>query len=64
MSSADLMRVHAILSYTSTVKILNRDGPSTDPWEIPLVTDNQLDLTPFTTTGWAQSSSFLPGERL
>jgi len=32
------------------IKILNRTGPSTEPWETPLATGHQLDLTPFTTT--------------
>ncbi|KAK4830413.1 hypothetical protein QYF61_010944 [Mycteria americana] len=38
-------------------KILNRTGPSTEPWRTLLVTVHQLDLTPFTTTLWAQPSS-------
>ena len=38
----------------SSIKVLNRTGPSTNPWEIPLI--SQLDLTPFPTTLWAQPS--------
>ncbi|KAK4818988.1 hypothetical protein QYF61_022819 [Mycteria americana] len=41
----------------SLIKIFNRTGPSTEPWGTPLVTSHQLDLTPFTTTLWAQPSS-------
>ncbi|KAK4809529.1 hypothetical protein QYF61_015365 [Mycteria americana] len=41
----------------SLIKILNRTGPSTEPWGTPLVNGRHLDLTPFTTTLWAQPSS-------
>ena len=52
-------------SSRSSVKILNRTGPSTDPWGTPLVTGRQLDLTPFATTLWAQpSSQFLTQPRV
>jgi len=30
--------------------MLNKTGPNTERWGSPLVTDHQLDLTPFTTT--------------
>ena len=30
--------------------MLNKKGPNTEPWETPVVTVCQLDLTPFTTT--------------
>ena len=50
MSSANFQRVYSILSPRSSVKILNRTGPGTDPWGVPLLTGCKLDLTPFTTT--------------
>jgi len=40
-------------SSRSSIKILNRTGPSTDSWGTPLVTGCQLDLTSFTTILWA-----------
>jgi len=55
--SAYLLRVHLIPSSKSSVKILNRAGPNTDPWGTPLVTEHQMVLNPFTTTLWAQPSS-------
>ncbi|KAK4823665.1 LOW QUALITY PROTEIN: hypothetical protein QYF61_005017 [Mycteria americana] len=57
VSSANLLRVHSIASSRSLIKILNRTGPSTEPWGTPLVTSCQVDLTPFTTTLWARPSS-------
>ncbi|KAM9656645.1 uncharacterized protein ACIBXB_008917 isoform 1-T1 [Morphnus guianensis] len=57
VSSANLLRVHSNPSSKSSIKILNRTGPSTEPWGTPLVTSRQLDLTPFTTTLWARPSS-------
>ncbi|KAK4817624.1 LOW QUALITY PROTEIN: hypothetical protein QYF61_021527, partial [Mycteria americana] len=57
VSSANLLRVHSIPLSRSLIKILNRTGPSTEPWGTPLVTGRQLDLTPFTTTLWARPSS-------
>ncbi|KAF1629452.1 Serine/threonine-protein phosphatase 4 regulatory subunit 4, partial [Eudyptes filholi] len=54
--SANLLRVHSISLSRSLIKILNRTGPSTEPWGTPLVTSRQLDLTPFTTTLWARPS--------
>ncbi|KAK4826066.1 hypothetical protein QYF61_005025 [Mycteria americana] len=57
LSSANLLRVHSIPSSRSLIKILNRTGTSTEPWGTPLVTGHQLDLTPFSTTLWAQPSS-------
>ncbi|KAK4821248.1 hypothetical protein QYF61_016547 [Mycteria americana] len=53
----NLLRAHSIPSSRSLIKILNRTGPKTEPWGTPLVTGCQLDLTPFTTTLWAQPSS-------
>jgi len=41
----------------SSIKILKRTGPSTDPWGTPLMISHQLDLTLFTTTLWAQLTS-------
>ncbi|KAK4816403.1 LOW QUALITY PROTEIN: hypothetical protein QYF61_016720 [Mycteria americana] len=57
VSSANLLRVHSICLARSLIKILNRTGPNTEPWGTSLVTGRQLDLTPFTTTLWAQPSS-------
>uniref|UniRef100_A0A8C8AAR1 Retinoic acid receptor responder 1 n=1 Tax=Otus sunia TaxID=257818 RepID=A0A8C8AAR1_9STRI len=37
--------------------MLNRSGPKTQPWGTPLLTGHQSDLTPFTTTLWAQPSN-------
>ncbi|KAK4825953.1 LOW QUALITY PROTEIN: hypothetical protein QYF61_003471 [Mycteria americana] len=48
VSSANLLRVHSIPSSRSLIKILNRTGPSTEPWGTLLVTSWQVDLTPFT----------------
>ncbi|KAK4827472.1 hypothetical protein QYF61_018708 [Mycteria americana] len=55
--SANLLRAHSIPSSRSSIKILNKSGPKTEPWGTPLVTGCQLDLTPFTTTLWVQPSS-------
>ncbi|KAK4818658.1 hypothetical protein QYF61_017266 [Mycteria americana] len=57
VSSENLLRVHSIPSSRSLIKMLNRTGPSTEPWGTPLVTGRQVDLTPFTTTLWAQPCS-------
>ncbi|KAK4813337.1 hypothetical protein QYF61_026500 [Mycteria americana] len=57
VSSANLLRVHSIPSSWSLIRILNRTGPNTEPWGTSLVTGYQLDLTPFTTTLWAQPPS-------
>ena len=57
VSSANLLRVHSIPSSRSSIKILNKMGSSTNPWGTPLVTGNQLDLTPFTSTLWAWPTS-------
>ena len=43
--------------------MLNRSGPSTEPWGTLLVTGNHLDLTQLTTTLWARSV-FHPVERM
>jgi len=32
VSSANLLRVHSMPSSRSSIKILKRTGPSTDPW--------------------------------
>ena len=48
-SSANLLRVQSMPSSKSSIKILNRRGPYTDLWGVPLITGCQLDLTPFTT---------------
>jgi len=57
VSSANLLRLHSIPSSRSLIKMLNRSGPSSEPWGTPLMTGRQLDLTPLTTTLWARSSS-------
>ncbi|CAN0178455.1 unnamed protein product, partial [Bubo scandiacus] len=50
-------RVLSIPSSRSSIKMLNRSGPKTEPWGTPLVTGRQLELTPLTTTLWARPSS-------
>ena len=57
VSSANLLRVHSIFSPRSSIKLSNRTGPSTSPWETPLVINHRLDLTPFITTLWTWPSS-------
>ena len=54
--SAVLISVLSIPSSRLLIKIINRTGLNTEPWGTPLVSDHQLDLTPFTTTLWAQPS--------
>lgn len=39
------------------IKVLNKIGSSTETWGASLVTNHQLDLTPFTATLWAWPSS-------
>ena len=56
VSSANLPRLHSIPLSRSSVQMLNRAGPNTNPWGIPLVTVCQLDTAPFTTL-WARPSS-------
>jgi len=59
------MRLHSIPSSRSSIKILNRTGPSTNPWGTPLVTGHHLDVTPFTTDLWAwPSSQFFTQQRV
>ncbi|KAK4817894.1 hypothetical protein QYF61_002063 [Mycteria americana] len=53
--SANLLRVHSIPSSRSLM-MFNKTGPKTGPWGTQLVTGCQMDLTPFTTTLWAQPS--------
>jgi len=55
--SANLLREHSIPSARSLIKTLNKTGLKTEPWGTPLVTSCHLDLTPFTTTLWAQPFS-------
>ncbi|KAK4823633.1 LOW QUALITY PROTEIN: hypothetical protein QYF61_004366 [Mycteria americana] len=43
VSSANLLRVHSMPSSRSFIKVLNRTGPSTEPWGTPLVTGRQLE---------------------
>lgn len=43
MLNMNLERVDSILSSRSQVMILNRIGPSADPWETSLVSGPQLD---------------------
>jgi len=64
VSSANLLKVHSIPLSRSSVKILNKTCPSTDPWGTPLEMGHQLDLTPLTTTHWVwPSSQFLTQRR-
>jgi len=42
---AELLRVHSVPSFQSSMKTLNRTGPSIDPWGTPLVTGLQLHCT-------------------
>lgn len=46
--SANLLRVHLVLSFKSLIKTFNKPGPRAEPWSMPLVTNNQLDWTSFT----------------
>ena len=39
------------------MKMLNRSGPSTEPWGTALVSGRQLHSAPLTTTLWARPSS-------
>ena len=57
VSSANLLRVHSIPSSRSSMKMLNRSSPSTEPWGTPLVTGHQLHSTPLSKTLWAQPSA-------
>ena len=57
VSSANLLRVHSNSLSRSVINVFNRTGPNIEPCGTPLVTGHQLDLTPFTTTLWAQPSS-------
>ncbi|KAK4827693.1 LOW QUALITY PROTEIN: hypothetical protein QYF61_020827 [Mycteria americana] len=57
VSSANLLRAYLIPSSRSLIKIFNSTASNTEPWGTLLVTGCQLDLTPFTTTLWAQPSS-------
>jgi len=58
VSSANLLRVHSVPSSRSLMKMLNRTGPSTDPWGTPLVSSLKLDFMSQITTlwGWLFSS--------
>ena len=53
ISSANLLRVHSILSSRSLMNILNKTGSSTSHWEHYLSTDLQLDSALMITTLWA-----------
>ncbi|KAK4806792.1 hypothetical protein QYF61_005588 [Mycteria americana] len=57
VSPANLLRVHSAPSSRSLMKMLNRTGPSIDPWATPLVTGIQLDFVPLIATLWAQPFS-------
>lgn len=57
MSTANFLRVNSNPSSRPLIKILKRTGFNMEPWETPLVTGLQLDLTPFTPTLWAQPHS-------
>ena len=47
-------------SSKSSIKILNRAGPSTDPQGTPLMASCQLGLTPLTTSGPGPPASWCP----
>jgi len=49
VSSADLLRAHSASLFRSSMKVLNRSGPTIDPWGTPLVTGLQLDFPQITT---------------
>jgi len=44
-------------AFNPLIQVINKDSeqdrPSNNPWRTPLMTGNQLDLTPFTTILWA-----------
>lgn len=50
VSSSNLVRAHYIRSPKSLIEMLNKIGPSTVSWGMPLVTNHQLDWTLFTMT--------------
>jgi len=50
VSSANLLRMDSLPSLRSLMKMLNKTGPSTDPWGTPVVTDLQPDSAPWITT--------------
>lgn len=43
----------------SVVEDIKSTGPSTDPLEMPLITDFHLDIEPLTTALWVQSNPVL-----
>jgi len=45
-----LLRMDSLPSLRSLMKMLNKTGPSTDPWGTPVVTDLQPDSAPWITT--------------
>ncbi|KAF1440525.1 Zinc finger RNA-binding protein, partial [Pygoscelis papua] len=53
VSSANLWRVHSAPSSRSLMKVLNRTGPSIDPWCTLLVTSLQLGFILLINTFWA-----------
>ncbi|KAJ7413852.1 hypothetical protein WISP_87945 [Willisornis vidua] len=59
VSCTKLLMVDSISSSRLSIKMLNRTGPTTDPWGTPLVTGLQLDAALFTNTLWAKPSSHL-----
>lgn len=44
--------------------MLNRIGPSTEPWEMPLVPGLALDLVPLSNTLWARPFSLFQSHSL
>ena len=50
LSSANVLRVHSILSPMSLIKMLKSTGPKTVPWGTLLFTGLHLDIEPSITT--------------
>lgn len=48
----NLLRMYLISLSRPLTRVSNRTGPKTEPWNIPLVTLRQLDLTSFPTALW------------
>lgn len=44
-SSVNLLKMHRITLSRPSIKILNRTGPSIEPWGKPLLTGHQQDVT-------------------
>lgn len=48
VSSANLLRMQSTPASSSLIKMLNRPGPRTEPWEMLLVNIHRPDVTSFT----------------